>query len=436
MWDAAGVRLLPVPTLPCFLHAADLHLDSPLRGLEAKGEVPIAEVREASRRALAAMVDAAIERKVEFVVLAGDIYDSEPAFSTYRCFHRQMQRLSEAGIPVAIVLGNHDHAGVAPRAERLPTGVRVLPSERPSSLEIVPGVFVHGQSYPRRDIDSDLSANYPAPVAGALNLGLLHTALDGHSGEHARYAPSSRRALAAHGYQYWALGHVHGYLELVEEDGGRIVYPGNLQGRHARECGPKGAVFVEYQGSRILDCRHQAFDQVRWHHLVLPAETLAGECDPVERIEQALREETADSRQTGRHAAIRLSLAGQASRALLDLGAEEIRESLIARFDGDPTLHLERIELFLQPGLEERGESERQLARLSAEMAEDPAFRRQMLAISRDLHEQLRKTDRSLADLAARQAHWLQEPDTGQARSQLDDALLLVRELLHGRTGR
>lgn len=173
--------------MPAFLHAADLHLDSPLRGLEARAGVSAERIRTASRVALTRMVDAALERQVDFVLLAGDIYDTRPAFESYLFFHGQMARLSEARIPAVIVLGNHDHGGASPRAERLPEGVRVLSAERPESIEIVDGVWVHGQSYPTRDIATDLTALYPPAVPSALNIGLLHTALDGYSGEHAAH---------------------------------------------------------------------------------------------------------------------------------------------------------------------------------------------------------------------------------------------------------
>lgn len=143
--------------MPTFLHAADLHLDSPLRGLDAKAGAHADRIRLASRVAFERMISRAIEHKVAFALLAGDIYDTEPSFATYLYFHEQVARLKAAGIPVAIVLGNHDHAGVSPRSGRLPEGIRVL-ATTPESFEIVEGVCVHGQSYPRRDVSEDLTA--------------------------------------------------------------------------------------------------------------------------------------------------------------------------------------------------------------------------------------------------------------------------------------
>ena len=375
--------------MPTFVHAADLHLDSPLRGLNRKEGAPAQRIREASRIAFKRMIDAAIDRKVAFVLLAGDIYDSQPAFETYLFFHQQMDRLSQAGIPVAIVLGNHDHGGASPRAGRLPVGVHVMPAEKPSSLEIVPGVWVHGQSYPTRDIADDLTANYPAAVSGALNIGLLHTALDGYSGEHARYAPSNRQRLAAHGYAYWALGHVHA-AQVLPEQGCHIVYPGNLQGRHARETGPKGAMFVDYTPTAIGEVRAQAFDDVRWFRLQVDADTAGQDADMKQVVAQVLAE-TSTCRNEGRLAAVRLRLHGTASAELMRLGEGEIRESLRAAVSTRDDLFLEKIELDLLPAPQHQQEVDHYLDQLVAGMTCTPELQQALEIARNEARDALRK---------------------------------------------
>ena len=60
-----------------FIHAADIHLDSPLRGLEQYEGVPVQEIRNAARRALSNLVDLALDQKVAFVLIAGDLYDGD-----------------------------------------------------------------------------------------------------------------------------------------------------------------------------------------------------------------------------------------------------------------------------------------------------------------------------------------------------------------------
>ncbi len=412
--------------MPTFLHAADLHIDSPLRGLERKEGAPAQRIRNASRLALTHLVDAAIERRVAFVLLAGDIYDTQPAFETYLFFHQQMERLSHAGIPVAMVLGNHDHAGASPRAGRLPEGVYVLPASQAASLEIVPGVWVHGQSYPTRDIADDLTGDYPAPVAGALNIGLLHTALDGYSGEHARYAPSNTQRLAAHGYHYWALGHVHASVVIAEGDC-RIVYPGNLQGRHARETGPKGAVFVDYTRSAIGEVRHEAFDDVRWYRLEVEAEVAGPEAD-LKRVFDQVLSATSDSRNLGRLAAVRLRLHGPAPVDLVELGEEEIRETLRALVSTRDDMFLEKIELDLQLAPQDQLEIDHYLDALVASMTGDHEFQQALMAARKEAVSTLRKAGGP--DLIEAFNTRLAGRD---ATAEMVDALPVVREALRAR---
>jgi DNA repair exonuclease SbcCD nuclease subunit len=290
--------------MPTFLHAADLHVDSPLVGLAAHDRAPVEKLRAATREAFTRLVDEAIRRRVSFVVLAGDVVDTDPLLDTALFVRSELQRLSRAGIPVAAVLGNHDCAGLSPGSLRLPEGVHVLPKDSARSVELVPGVMVHGRSYPRFDVREDLSLGYPAPVPGVLNVGLLHTALTGADG-HAPYAPTTAPQLGSHGYQYWALGHVHRH-EIHVEDGVPIVFPGNLQGRHARETGPRGAVLVSYEGDRTTGIERIFVDGVRWHHVELEVGADSG--DVVERGRTAILEATGADREQGRLCAVRVSV--------------------------------------------------------------------------------------------------------------------------------
>lgn len=419
--------------MPTFVHAADLHLDSPLRGLDRKEGAPALRIRAASRVALQRMVDAAIEREVSFVVLAGDLYDTQPAFETYLAFHAQMARLSRAGIPVAIVLGNHDHGGVAPRAERLPERVHVFPHERPGSLQIVPGAWVHGQSYPTRDVADDLTANYPAATPGALNIGLLHTALDGHSGDHARYAPSDTARLAAHGYAYWALGHVHSHLALHER-GTHIVYPGNLQGRHARETGPKGAVFVDYDATGIRAVEHRDFDDVRWHCIEIDVASLPGEVLALHSVTTQVRQRTSACRAAGRLAAVRLVLRGRAPKELLALGEDEIRESLRAQFHADDDLFLERIELQCRPAAQDEHEVDHYLGKLRQQLSASPQLDAESSRADLHIERELRSAGGPELLEAYREALATQAKAHGP-QAALDTALSLVREALMNANG-
>ena len=250
-----------------FLHAADLHLDSPLRGLDRYPGAPVERLRGATRRALEWLVDRALAEPVDFVLLAGDIYDRDwQDFHTGLFFREQTVRLDRAGIRVFMVQGNHDAQGVISRQLPLPANCHVF-SSRAAQTERLDGLAcaIHGRSFRDRVEDADLVPSYPDPVPGWFNIGLLHTSLTGRAG-HDPYAPTDLAALTAKGYDYWALGHVHA-RELVA-DSPRVVFPGNLQGRHANETGPKGCELVSVSAGRI-EAEFVPLDSVRWGQVTL-----------------------------------------------------------------------------------------------------------------------------------------------------------------------
>ncbi|MBX6354034.1 MAG: metallophosphoesterase [Thermoflavifilum sp.] len=245
-----------------FVHAADLHLDSPLRGLAERVDGNVEVLRGAARRALERLVDLCVAEQVDFLVLAGDIYDGDwPDYQTGLFFVRQMARLDQAGIPVFLIRGNHDAASQITRQLTLPRNVIEFPVDRPKTVVLEQtGVAVHGQSFEVRDVRTNLAAAYPAPVAGLFNIGILHTGLEGAEG-HERYAPCRVQDLMAKGYDYWALGHVH--QRQVVHERPWIVYPGNIQGRHVRETGDKGCYLVTVEAGAVHLAYH-SLDVVRW----------------------------------------------------------------------------------------------------------------------------------------------------------------------------
>lgn len=248
-----------------FLHAADLHIDSPLRGLNRFEGAPVARLRGATRQALTRLVDLAIDEKVDFVLIAGDLYDRDwQDFHTGLFVREQMVRLGRAGVKVFIVQGNHDAQGVISRQLPWPDNVKVFSSRSAETVRLDDvRVAIHGHSFPDREVPEDLVPGYPMAVPGYLNIGLLHTSLTGAEG-HDTYAPTSLDTLRSKGYDYWALGHVHARQVVCDEP--RVVYPGNLQGRHARETGPKGCELVSVAGGK-LDTTFVPLDVVRWHQI-------------------------------------------------------------------------------------------------------------------------------------------------------------------------
>ncbi len=185
------------------IHAADLHLDSPLRGLEAYEGAPVEAIREAPRQAFRHLIDHCLERKADLLLIAGDVFDGDwRDFNTGLFLTSQLARLSQAGIGVVLLRGNYDAASVITAELILPKGAHELPSTHPATIRFEElGVAVHGQSFPQKEVTKDLAAAYPDRIPGRINIGMLHTALEGRT-EHARYAPMTPEVLAAKGYDY------------------------------------------------------------------------------------------------------------------------------------------------------------------------------------------------------------------------------------------
>lgn len=295
-----------------YLHAADIHLDSPMRGLPEYPGAPVEEIRNATRDAFHNMVDLAIERAVDFVLIVGDLYDGDwKSFDTGLVFNTQMVRLRDADIPVFVVFGNHDAASVITKRLSWPENVHVFSHRKPETVQLEDlGVAIHGQSFKTRDVFDNLATEYPKPVDGFFNIGLMHTAANGREG-HAPYAPCSVNELAGFGYDYWALGHVHNREILSETP--YIVFPGNLQGRHIRETAPegKGCTLVDVDSSGRVSLTHEPVDTVRWCALeidVSGADTLSGLMEKI-RSAMVAAYEGAD----GRLLATRITLTGATS---------------------------------------------------------------------------------------------------------------------------
>lgn len=272
-----------------FIHAADLHIDSPMRGLDTYDGAPVDQLRAATRRALIGLVDLALREKVDLVILAGDIYDRDLGdFRAALFFREQMIRLVEGGILIFIVKGNHDAEGQI--SKRLPDvqGVHVFSSRTAEVIDLAElGVAVHGKSFPERIVSEDLVPSYHEPVAGRFNIGVLHTSLTGRVG-HDPYAPTDVATMLAKNYDYFALGHIHA-REVVREANPRIVFPGNLQGRHVGETGSKGCELVIVDGNTITSAEHVSLDVVRWHGLTLDATDLENVTSLAQKFQDACK---------------------------------------------------------------------------------------------------------------------------------------------------
>jgi DNA repair exonuclease SbcCD nuclease subunit len=336
-----------------FIHAADIHLDSPMHMLDRYEGAPVDEIRRATRRALENLVDLAITEKVDFILLCGDLYDGDwKDYNTGLFFISQMARLHDTGIPVFIIAGNHDAANRMTKTLRLPNGIHFLKAGEPSTIRLDSiGVAIHGQSFISQAVLHDLSEKYPSALDGFYNIGMLHTCASGRPA-HDPYAPCTIQGLSLKGYDYWALGHIHKRETLSEDP--LIVFPGNIQGRHIRETGPKGCMLVNVDEKGLAQTNFHPLNVVQWEKCDIDASGADSESILIERL---MSEVTRVAGDTDLPLIIRLNIEGNC-RAHNEVSAEverfinEIRSASMMLSGG--RIWIEKINLGTAPPMEDR----------------------------------------------------------------------------------
>lgn len=331
-----------------FIHAADIHLDSPLHGLSAYPDAPAAQLRNASREALTQLVGRAIEEEVAFLVIAGDLYDGDwRDHNTGIFFSQQMGRLRRANIRVFLLYGNHDAESEMTKKLTLPDNVIAFSARKPELHKLDDlKVAIHGQSFREKAIVDNLALGYLDPVPGYYNIGVLHTALEGYSA-HPNYAPCSLAELNAKGYDYWALGHVHEFQHWSEQ--ATIVFPGNLQGRHIRETGRRGAVLVTVENGQTTVDR-LFLDVLRWEAASVDVSDCSTMADIARKVGLALETLLASDGNVPR--AVRVTLTGQGpAHGLLFGKAAELRAEVLNQIAviGNDKLWLEKVKVATSP---------------------------------------------------------------------------------------
>ena len=324
-----------------FIHAADLHIDSPMRGLARKDGAVAESVRTATRAAFQNLVQTAIDEKVDFAIIAGDLFDGRwDDRETGVWTGKEFRKLAENGIRVFLAFGNHDGANpiIKNMRERLfGDDVKIFSTKSPERFLFEKDgerIAIVGQSYPEAKCVKNLAAKYPEPERDAYNIGVLHTGLEGGSGETIVYAPTSVAELQRKGYQYWALGHQHKREIFDASLDSFIAYSGATQARHINESEnwdgthSKGFFLAEVENGRLKDSpRFVASDAYRWYTARLDLEEVEGEADPRAALCSLLRAQAAEliSAAENRGVAARVVLSGRTS---LYRELEEQREDL------------------------------------------------------------------------------------------------------------
>lgn len=392
-----------------FLHAADIHLDSPLHGLSRYEGLPIEDIRSATRAAFDNLIQYAIDEAIDFVVIAGDMFDGDwRDMGTGLYFARAMGRLGQADIPAFILAGNHDAASIISRTVPWPPNVRQFGSRRPETHRLPDlAVAVHGQSFSTPAVTENLVLAYPPTEDYFFNIGVLHTALAGRQG-HADYAPCSVEDLRSRGYDYWALGHVHEF-EIVSTDP-YVVFPGNVQGRTIRETGAKGAVIVTVGDGEVTAVDRVDLDVIRWARL--DVDCGGAQLDGISDLIRTELSRLHGANGSGRPLVARVSLLGELADAgsLYDRAAGLRDDVRAIAASISPDLHVEKVKVLVsEPGNDSvvLGED---LDTLINEGASDPDL---MKAIEADLERFMVAANTALGDpedgelrLSASQGDW------------------------------
>lgn len=224
-----------------FLHAADLHLDTPFVGISNFSKELQDQLKESTYTAATRLFQTALNEQVDFVILAGDIFDdTDSSLKAQMFLKNEFEKLQQANIKVYMIYGNHDYYRNNFSVVQFPDNVTIFGKDiSTASLTTKDGLKVGltGFSYYQQHIQEAIVAQYPERGAFDYQIGLLHAGVGDNN-----YAPFKVPELLQKGYDYWALGHIHKREVLNQKP--FVVYPGDIQGRNQNETTPKGFYLV------------------------------------------------------------------------------------------------------------------------------------------------------------------------------------------------
>ena len=382
-----------------FVHAADIHLDSPLRSLALRNPELAALIGNATRQAFVRIVDLCIAEQVDALLLAGDLYDGEQtSMKTARFLAEQVKRLHEAGVRTFVIRGNHDALSKITKELLFPESVKVFGGRADAvTIERVAGGFdvvLHGLSFAQPHAPESLLAKYKPPVDGAINIGLMHTSL-GETEGHSLYAPCTAADLQSSGFTYWALGHIHAKKRPVSAPrAATVVMPGMPQGRDINEAGPKSVTLVTVADDRTVTVEDRVTSLAQFERVAVDLDGIDEWNEVVSAIELALGR--ARDAAVSEHLVARLTLTGSTPLAWklrrdgdlmkteADTRAETMGRSWVEKLEIDcvaPEAGLSRGAL---------GDPFAELRHLIGdEILHSEAFRAEMAAVAEELRGQL-----------------------------------------------
>ncbi|KAA0547516.1 DNA repair exonuclease [Bacillus sp. BGMRC 2118] len=307
-----------------FIHTADLHLDSPFIGLRNLPQKILQRVQESTFVSLKRIIDYAILKRVDFILISGDLYDSKQrSLKAQIRLRDEMKRLEKEGIVAYIIHGNHDPLNGSWLDLDWPSNVHffndkaeAIPFYKNGQVE----AYIYGYSYPTRDVTENIAIKYEREKAECFHIGLLHGTISSNT-EHVPYAPFLLKDLQDKGFDYWALGHIH--QRQVLSDSPPIVYPGNIQGRHKKEEGPKGCMYVELT-EESSDLSFWETCDVLWESIEVSI------CDEstIDQLLQACQEKVEEKRKQHQGVLVNLLITGTGNLSS-SLQSDEVIEDIV-----------------------------------------------------------------------------------------------------------
>lgn len=383
-----------------FIHTADLHLDAPLRAIALRDPDLAHQVGVASRTAFSRIVDLCIDEAVAFLLIAGDLWDGDySSTKTPRFLKQELMRLQRAGIRCFIIRGNHDALARQTGELELPDNTHLF-GGRPSTIELdLDGqpIAIHGLSFRDPHAPESLLPRYPAPKPGVFNIGMMHTSLNGSPG-HDNYAPCSLSDLVAHGYDYWALGHIHRRAEHLGQ--ATIVMPGIPQGRDIGEAGPTSVTLVSVAEDHAVTVEQRSVACLRFERIMLDCTGATEWAEMLSSLEHAIRAAGQAARSED-HLVIRPVLHGITPLAWrMNRDMDRLTEEASA-FAATAGLWIDKLELQVAKGGDAVGDAGTHLPAelvqtVLTELRRDPALANALQAVAQEL---LRDLPPDLRDL-------------------------------------
>jgi DNA repair protein SbcD/Mre11 len=305
-----------------FLHTADIHLGTPFVGAnQCVSEVWLERLKDASYRVFERIVRAALDHDVQFVTIAGDLFDSASVpMSVFFELRRGFETLQRAGIKVFLCHGNHDPLD-ATHPFTWPDNVVTFPPI-PASLSdddvVASHVFetagqtrvqVSGFSYRSPQLFASLAAQFVRRPDVDYAIGLYHGVVGSASG-HANYAATSLAELEKRNFDFWGLGHIH-QAGVLKPQNPVVLYPGNPQGRHIKESGAHGVYLVDVLEDGRTKLQFVPTDTVRFATVKLALDDI----EDLAEVREQLRDEIAHvmqrNAQHGGGVVLRIQLSGR-----------------------------------------------------------------------------------------------------------------------------